>query len=184
MFHGWDSFYLLTGGAGGALIGLLFVVATLTRGESVDSALRAVGVYMTPIVFHLAMVLGVSAFAAAPGISREHQGVVLAACALFGMASAYRVIHRMAVSQAVKPAHWSDVWCYGVAALVAYAPLLAGAAAAWLAPNLAPELVAVSLLAVLFVAIRNAWDLVTWISVTAREAEAKAKGEKKTPHSA
>ena len=32
MFEGWDSFYLLVGGGAGALIGTMFVVATLTAG--------------------------------------------------------------------------------------------------------------------------------------------------------
>jgi hypothetical protein len=185
MFKEWDNFYLTTGGAGGAIIGLLFVVATLMRGEDTDTQLRAADTYMTPIVFNLSMVLGVSAFAAAPGIAPTHQGVVLGACALVGLANAYRVVYRLGVARTVTPPHWSDIWWYGYAALAAYVPLLAAAAAAvWLAPHLAADLVAASLLAVLFVAIRNAWDLVTWISIKLREPEAKATGEKTTPHSA
>ena len=34
MFEGWDNFYLVTGGAAGALIGLMFVVATLEIGRA------------------------------------------------------------------------------------------------------------------------------------------------------
>jgi hypothetical protein len=34
MFSGWDSFFLLIGGAAGAMIGLLFVVASLPPGSS------------------------------------------------------------------------------------------------------------------------------------------------------
>lgn len=171
MFEGWDSFYLLTGGAGGALIGLLFVVATISRAGDPDSMLRAVDTYMTPIVFHLAMVLGVSAFTTAPHVSAAHQGAVIAACAVIGILRCYQVIHMLGVSHKVAPSHWSDIWWYGHASLLAYLPLLAGAAAVWLAPSLAPDLVAASLLAVLFVAIRNAWDLVTWITVRLREPE-------------
>jgi len=33
MFQHWDSYYLLLGSAAGALIGLLFVVATLSAGR-------------------------------------------------------------------------------------------------------------------------------------------------------
>jgi hypothetical protein len=175
MFEKWDSFYLLTGGAGGAIIGLLFVVATLMRGDDPDNVLKAADTYLTPIVFHLSMVLGVSAFTAAPRISPAHQGVVLGACALLGLARSYQVIHSLGVSHKVQPSHWSDIWWYGHAALAAYLPLLAGAAAVWLAPNLAADLVAASVLAILFVAIRNAWDLVTWISIKMREPETPEK---------
>jgi hypothetical protein len=168
MFHGWDSFYLLTGGAGGAIIGLLFVVATLMRGDDPDSLLRATATYMTPIVFHLAMVLGVSAFTAAPGLAPEHQGAVLGACAVIGLVISYRVVHRLGVARTVTPAHWSDIWWYGYAAFAAYVALLAGAAAVWMAPTVAADLVGAGLLALLLVAIRNAWDLVTWISIKMR----------------
>ena len=66
---------------------------------------------------------------------------------------------------AVQPAHWSDVWCYGVCPLVAYLVLAGGAGAVWLAPDWAARIVAIGLLAQLMAAIRNAWDLVTWMSV-------------------
>jgi hypothetical protein len=165
MFEGWDSFYLMTGGASGALIGLLFVVATLMRGTDPDTVLRAADTYLTPLVFHLSMVLGVSAFTAAPRVASAQQAVVLAVCALLGIAMAYKVIHRLGVSRTVAPSHWSDIWWYGHAALVAYLPLLASAAAVWMDRAIAADLVGASMLAVLFVAIRNAWDLVTWISI-------------------
>jgi hypothetical protein len=165
MFEGWDSFYLLTGGASGAIIGLLFVVATLMKGDDPETLLRAAGCYLSPIVFHIAMVLGVSAFTAVPHIAPARQGLVLGACALAGIARSYLVIHGLGVSRKVTASHWSDIWWYGFAALAAYLPLAAAAAAVWVAPNLAADLVAASLLAVLFVAIRNAWDLVTWISL-------------------
>ena len=69
MFQDWDSFFLLIGTAAGALIGLLFVVETLTVGFERDSALRGARVYITPIVFHFAAVLVVSAAALAPRLS-------------------------------------------------------------------------------------------------------------------
>jgi hypothetical protein len=178
MFKGWDSFYLLTGGASGAIIGLLFVVATLMKGDDPDSLLRAAGAYLSPIVFHIAMVLGISAFNTAPHIAPTQQGLVLGACALVGIARAYLVIHNLGVARKVTPSHWSDIWWYGFAALAAYLPLAAAAAAVWIAPNLAADLVAVSLLAVLFVAIRNAWDLVTWISLNLGKPDARPANER------
>jgi hypothetical protein len=58
MFLHWDSFYMLIGSAAGALIGWLFVVATLTVGREQSSVSRGMKVYMTPTVFHFAVVLG------------------------------------------------------------------------------------------------------------------------------
>lgn len=166
MFKGWDSFYLLTGGAGGGLIGLLFVVATLGRRGDTSDIMRAVEAYMTPIVFHLGLVLATSAVVTAPGLTASGEAGIVALAALLGLASAIRIIVRL--NGAVTPAHWSDVWCYGVAPLVAYLVLAAGAWAMLVAPEWAPRLVAAALLAQLVLAIRNAWDLVTWMSVKLR----------------
>src|SRR4051794_30315587 len=93
MFEHWDSFYLLVGGAAGALIGLLFVVATLTQGaQNPDSALRGASVYMTPVVVHLGTVLVISALAAAPSLSTDICGLVIGALALGDLAASGRVI--------------------------------------------------------------------------------------------
>jgi hypothetical protein len=109
---------------------------------------------------------------------------VLGAGALVGLANSYRVVHRLAVARTVTPAHWSDIWWYGYAALGAYLPLLAAAVAVWLAPNLAADFVAASLLALLFVAIRNAWDLVTWVSIKMREPERRETNQPEAPREA
>ena len=61
MFRDWENLYLLIGSAGGALIGLLFVVASLSSGLERSKALRGSSIYLTPIVFHLGVVLVVSA---------------------------------------------------------------------------------------------------------------------------
>ena len=66
MFQHWDSYYLLLGSAAGALIGLLFVVATLSAGREVSTVTRGTKTYLTPTVFHFAMVMAVSALATAP----------------------------------------------------------------------------------------------------------------------
>ncbi len=40
MFEHWDSYYILVGSASGALIGLLFVVATLQSGRDPEASAR------------------------------------------------------------------------------------------------------------------------------------------------
>jgi hypothetical protein len=64
----------------------------------------------------------------------------------------------------IKATHWSDLWGYGVAPFAVSLALLAATAAIWFAPDWAPRAIAASLIATLLMAIRNAWDLVTWIS--------------------
>ena len=165
MFEGWDSFYLLVGGAAGALIGLLFVVATLTRGRDRDSALHGASVYMSPVVLHIALVLVISALATAPGIPTGLAAGVIGLAGLIGLVASGRVIWHLAVGKTFAGAHWTDVWCYGVFAFVADLALAGSAFEVWMgAPGTAAREVAASLVAILLIAIRNAWDLVTWIS--------------------
>src|SRR5579862_8035420 len=128
MFEGWDSFYLLIGGAAGGLIGLLFIVVTLIRGGDVGSKLRGASVFMTPTVAHLAMVLTLSAAATAPGLSAAEAGGVFGVCALACLLFTGRALI-MLITESVKSTHWSDVWGYGAAPFAASVALAASAAA-------------------------------------------------------
>jgi hypothetical protein len=166
MFEHWDSFYLLVGGAAGSLIGLLFIVATLTKGaQDSDSALRGASVYLSPIVLQLGMVLVVSALAAAPDLSVQLCGLTIGACGVVGLVTSGRVMFRLKVTKSFASAHWTDFWWYGAAAFAADLLLTASSAAIWMAaPSHAARGIAVSLVLILLIAIRNAWDLVTWIT--------------------
>src|SRR5450432_989487 len=155
MFAHWDSFYLLIGGASGGLIGLVFIVVTLIRGVDATISLRNAGVYMSPIVFHLATVLVLSALATAPDLPDAAVGGVIAGFALGGFICAGRVIVMLGPSKKVRAAHWSDIWAYGIAPTAAYLGLAAAAATVWLAPAWAARLLAVGLVALLLNAIRN-----------------------------
>ena len=107
---GWESFYLLIGGAAGALIGLLFVVITLT--SELEPKRAAVGskVYVSPTVFHFAVVFLVSAAALMPDGSGHVMGIVTGAPGLIGIAYSLLSVWRLARRMATVP-HWSD-WLY------------------------------------------------------------------------
>jgi hypothetical protein len=62
------------------------------------------------------------------------------------------------------PPHWSDFWGYGAAPAAAYVLLEAAAYGLWRAAAWAPYLLAAVMLVLLLVAIRNAWDLLTWMA--------------------
>ena len=163
MFRHWDSFFLLIGGAAGALIGLLFIVVTLIRGGDTGLRLRGASVFMTPTVALLAMVLVLSALATAPGLPDQATGLIFAAFAIACLAFTGRALVMLAM-RSIETPHWSDLWAYGVAPFAASLALGLSAAAVWIAPDWAARGVAASVVAMLLIAIRNAWDLVTWIT--------------------
>jgi len=165
MFEGWDSFYLLVGGAAGALIGLFFIVVTLIRGGDTGLKLRGASVYMTPTVAHLAMVLLLSAVATAPGLPMPLVGVIFGGCALTCLGFTARALF-MFVTESIKASHWSDVWAYSVCPFAACLVMAGSVVLIWFDPVWAARGIAASVVALLLIAIRNAWDLVTWITAT------------------
>jgi hypothetical protein len=165
VFHGWDSYYFMVGSAGAGLIGLFFVVVTLTQGFDRDRALRGASLYMTPSLIHFAVVLSMSAVAVAPGLPIPVTAGLFAAVALVGLGNAVWATIGIAFRRLGPEApHWSDVWLYGVAPSAIYTGLLIAAV------GLSEELAwaayanAALLLALLLIGVRNAWDLITWMA--------------------
>src|SRR2546426_5208337 len=164
MFHNWDSFYLLIGSAAGALLGLMFVVATLTAGIESSEVSRGAQVYITPIVFHFAVVVFVSVVSAVPGIPAPAVGVLLAVCAASGFAYCIATTIRICGPGWQSTPHWSDKWFYGIVPAIVYIGLVVAAlSAVWRTPDRAAYGIGAVMVALLLIGIRNAWDLATFI---------------------
>ena len=164
MFKGWENFFLLIGGASGSLIGLLFIVATLFSGRDRDRVLQAGAIYSTPTVFKLAIVLVLSGVAMTPVAGAWPMGLLLVVVSLIGIVySCLGLVRFRRFSHEDQP-HWSDCWLYCAAPLALYLALGFGATLIWLDRPLAAPVVAGVLMLMLLLAIRNAWDLVTWLS--------------------
>jgi hypothetical protein len=168
MFEGWDSFYLMIGPAGGALIGIMFVVATLTSAQGRKESLRAASIYMTPNVTAFAVVLMASALTAVPHLGARPAGAILLAMAAAGVLHALSVCWRIGYGPGSATPHWSDLWCYGIGLAAAYLALGAAALALLAALPWAARAVAAALAALLLLGVRNAWDLVTWLAPAAK----------------
>ena len=76
MFDGWGDFYFLTGSAAGGLIGLLFVVMTLTSNMERSTVLVGTSLYTSPVLLHFALVLVLSAAALAPAFTPHGLGLI------------------------------------------------------------------------------------------------------------
>ena len=163
MFAGWSDYFLLIGTAAATLIGLLFIVVSLTSGMEEKNP-QGVKVFTTPVVFHLTMALTVSALLLAPRPIYGPAGGLVALCALIGLGYAVFVSIRLGAPGGVEPSHWSDVWFYGVTPGAIYLAMLGAAWTIGQASDAAPFFVGATLLALLLASIRNAWDLITWIA--------------------
>lgn len=164
MLEGWEDFYLLIGSAAAALIGLLFVVSTLQNRVERSKALQGATLYMTPVVFHFAMIVVLSGTAMAPHLERQGVGVATSLWSAIGLVHGAVILvlfNRIKVSN---QQHWSDVWCYAVGPTVIYGVMALASWAVWSNVSCAAGVVAGIVVALLLLCIRNAWDLVTWLS--------------------
>ena len=166
MFEGWGNFYFLLGSASASLIGLMFVVTTLTRGSERSQVERGQRLFMTPTVFNFASVLTLSAVALAPRLTPGLQLGAMGVLGAYGLGYAVVIIWQgsQAVLREHFNPHWSDLWCYGLIPLVIYLALEASVLATTSGYNLGGYTIAASLLGILLIAVRNAWDLVTWMA--------------------
>jgi len=107
----------------------------------------------------------VSAIAAVPELSAPTTAVLLAVCAVLGFANSVATTRRVLdPSWQDQQPHWSDKWFYGFLPALDYLFFGAAAGAVWIAPKAAPYAVGATMLALLLIGIRNAWDLATFLT--------------------
>ncbi len=160
-FADWDSFYVIVGSAAGALIGLQFVVMTLIAESPPRGAKESAAAFATPTVVHFGTVFFLSAILRAPW---HAIAPVAGLWGLAGVGGAWYtgiVTRRMRSQSSYKP-EFEDWLFHSLLPLAAYAGLAAAALAA--ASHLREALFAVGavMLLLLFSAIHNSWDAVSY----------------------
>jgi len=174
MFHDWGEFYLLAGSAAAVLIGLIFIVVTLMQDRPRSTMLFGSKLYMGPVVLQVSFVLVLSAAALTPDITPRAMAAVSAAVALWGLVRGVQSIIGISALKGEDAPHWTDVWFYGFIPTMLSLLLVAVAAGYWREAEWAVNTMAVAITGVLLLAIRNEWDLVTWL---APRPDEKVKGE-------
>ena len=165
MFEGWSDFFLMAGSAAAVLIGLIFVVISLMHDRPRESVLAGSKLYMGPIVLGVSFVLALSAAALTPGMTPHEFAAVTAVVAVWGLA---RGVYSTLGIGRLKEVHWTDVWFYGVIPIVTYLAIGAIAAALWMGWWWGEKALAAVITLALLLAIRNEWDLITWITPQGR----------------
>jgi hypothetical protein len=163
---GWSNFYYLIGSAAAGLIGLMFVVMTLTSGLDRLRARRGAALYMTPTIVHFGVVFTISAVTMVPGLGFRGAAVVFGFIAFLGLTCAGRAFlgFRTPRKEGAEPPHWSDFWLYAALPTTLYGGLVVASAGVWARASWAALAMAGLLLTVLLLGIRNAWDLVSTIA--------------------
>ena len=158
----WQNFYVIVGSSAGALIGLQFVVmsfiATLARARANPEAGRA---FATPNIVHFSAVLGLSGLLCAPWDGVNTAAMLWGFVGLCGTVYAIIVTRRMRAQHAYQP-EFEDWMFHSLLPFLAYLALAASAVAARWHPRESLIAVGAAVLLLLFTAIHNAWDAVTY----------------------
>jgi hypothetical protein len=160
----WQSFYVIVGSSGGALIGVQFVVITLIAGMRRRTTADEVGAFGTPTVVHFAGALLVSAIMSAPWASLFPPSVALAASGLAGFVYGGVVIHRARRQTGYRPV-WQDWLWYASLPCGTYGALALAALVLRTRTQLALAVIAAAALGLLLIGIHNAWDSVQHVVV-------------------
>jgi hypothetical protein len=166
---GWENFYVIVGSSGAALIGLQFVVIALvndTRGRSqrTEGSPRTISAFGTPTVVHLAGALVISAVMSAPWGSLVPLAVALTICGLIGLSYGV-IVHRHARAQTeYRPVAEDWLW-HIILPDVAYAAVAIAAVMLRSTTHASGFVIGGAALALLLIAIHNAWDTVTYLVV-------------------
>jgi hypothetical protein len=174
MFEGWENYYLMVGSSAGALIGLMFVVVTLTAGRDSIELERGKRLYTSPIVWHLAVILVLSGAAAAPVMPVSLFAGITAGLGLLGIMLGIRSAVGISRFFNSMDRGFDAVW-YGVAPAVVYVGLVAAGWGMYAGHRWGQAAVGADLMALLLVSIHAEWDLVTYLAPTAGQAGEAAK---------
>jgi hypothetical protein len=167
VLSGWESFYVIVGSSGAALIGLQFVVIVLIADVRIEGSGDSIAAFGTPTVIHFASALAVAAIMSAPWGALTGVRWALALSALAGTWFVVRALFRARRQQSYKPVLEDWIW-HTLLPLAAYLTILIAAFVAALHAQGAFFAVAVAALGLLFIGIHNAWDTVVWIVMNAR----------------
>ena len=162
---GWENFYVIVGSAAGGLTGLTFVVIALVR-EVLQRGIPPTGLsaFVTPTIVHFAGLLALAAF-----MSMPHQHVFSLSVGL-GLAGIAGLTYGAFIAANMRRHGTQYVpvledWLWNVILpTLAYGCLLVAAIFIWIRPPETLYGVALLSLLLLFIGIRNAWDIAVWTS--------------------
>jgi hypothetical protein len=166
----WESFYVIVGSSGGALIGLQFVVITLIADRRELASGGTLSAFGTPTVVHFTYALAVSAIMSAPWPSLGPLSVALGICGVAGLVYGAIVIRRARRQTDYKPVGEDWFWYAGLPCFI-YLVLTITAALLRMYSQVALFAVAASALTLLLIGIHNACDTVTHIVVSTAQRD-------------
>lgn len=165
--HDWRDFYMLVGAASATLVGLMFVAASIGASLFNEKSTGPMRAFITPTVVHFASALFACVFLTMPGHGWLSLGGLLGLGAVAGLIYCGRVLS-LILKRFRTSLDWPDLAFYALIPGLGYLLFLAAAAMELSRqPASANALIAAAIMVLLAAGLRNAWDMMVWISVHA-----------------
>jgi hypothetical protein len=182
VFHGWHDFLLLLGTACATLVGLMFIAVSIGASIFKEENRPALEIFLGPTVVHFTSVLAFCILAIVP----THGWLSLAGLAsLIGCAGflfSARIWFRLTRSR--YEIDYLDRFFYTALPAIGYLVMLFAAVLLYEQSEWGLDVAAIALITLILAAIRNAWDMMTWIALkvpNAGEVDGSTTGKKPSP---
>ncbi len=163
--HNWQNFYLLVGGAAATLVGLMFVAISLGTRLITERSVPALRVWVHPTLIHFIYVLVIATIIMVPTLTRSPLGILLVFAGLVSFGNALRMVPYMRKQQQEQEADRGDWVWYLIVPSISYLLLIGTGIGLLLGDNRALNGLAFAIILLLVNGIRNAWDMVVWITI-------------------
>lgn len=166
LLHDWHDFYVLAGTAAAALVGLMFVAASIGSSIFKEEHRAPMRAFITPTVVHFAAVLFACLLVTIPTHSWPTLGGLFGAGALVGSIYCGSILVQVIVRHSFN-VDLIDRLFYALIPFLGYLLGLTAAVLLLIQSAASANLIAAALLTLLLAGIRNAWDMTVWIVLRA-----------------
>jgi hypothetical protein len=167
VFRVWESFYVIVGSSAAALTGLQFVVMALIADSSRKASKLEIDTFGTPNVVHFGAVLLMSSILSAPWHRLSSAAVPIALFGITGALYTLTVLGRARRTMQYTPVLEDWIW-HVIVPLVSYAATTVAAFLLSAHAETALFVIGGMSLLLLFTGIHNAWDTITFITLSER----------------
>jgi len=159
----WHNFYSLIGGAAATLVALMFVAASI--GAGVFKGERQIGVrsFLSPTVVHFSAILVICLLGIVPTATWLSVGALEADAGAIGLVYSFLIWHRMIRHDIIGRIDLADRLWYLILPTAAYLMVIAAGISLWQQHQAGLDVLAIALILLLLIGIRNAWDMTIWI---------------------
>lgn len=159
----WHDFYALIGTAAATLVGLMFVAASIGAGVFTLAHQAGIRSFLSPTVVHFSAVLIICLLASAPSETWLSLGILLACAGVIGGAYSAWIWRRMAKHGITPTIDIVNRLWYTFLPIAVYLMVTGAGLSLTSHDGGSLKVLALGLVLLLVIGIRNAWDMTVWI---------------------